>query len=75
MAQSLSKESTHSVVDIQFTLMHGTVYDANQHDTVRECNVFQEPLKNYSTLKGVCADAEYRKTMLKFVENVLNQNN
>ncbi|PPE03015.1 hypothetical protein [Holospora curviuscula] len=38
--EKIKESKPHSVVDTQFTLMHGTVHDANQHDTVRVCNVF-----------------------------------
>ncbi|ETZ04796.1 hypothetical protein [Holospora undulata] len=34
---------------------------------------FGKRCKNYSTLKGVCADAGYRKPMEEFVRNILNK--
>ncbi|PPE03166.1 hypothetical protein [Holospora curviuscula] len=47
--------------------------EANQHNTVGGCNVFQEALQQYPTLKGVCVDAGYGKTMIEFLGNVLNK--
>ncbi|NEJ83543.1 transposase, partial [Rhizobium leguminosarum] len=37
------------------------------------CEVFRRALKKYPTIKGVCADASYRKTMKVFVEQVLKK--
>jgi hypothetical protein len=42
-------------------------------DTVAGCYVFEEALKRYPTLAGVCADAGYRKTMEKFVKDILHR--
>src|SRR5688572_15943503 len=47
----------HIVTDTQGHLLHVKVHAANIHDTVRGCMVFQEALKKYPTLEGVCADA------------------
>ncbi|WP_207760876.1 hypothetical protein [Holospora curviuscula] len=33
-------------MDTQGTLVHATVHDANQRDTVRGCNVFQEAMQS-----------------------------
>lgn len=49
------------------------MHAANTHDTVAGCRVFEETLMNYPTLKGVCADAGYRKTMEEFVEKSLKK--
>ena len=49
------------------------MYAANTHDTVTGCSVFEEVLMNYPTLKGVCTDADYRKTMEEFVEKSLKK--
>lgn len=38
------------------------VHAANIHDTVSGGAVFAEALEKYPTIKGVCADAGYRKT-------------
>ena len=35
--------------------------------------MFEEALKKYPSLKGVCADAGYRKTMEEFVQKVLKK--
>lgn len=53
--------------------MHVKIHAANIHDTVAGCSVFEEALQKYPTLKGVCADAGYRKTMEKFVTKVLEK--
>ena len=63
----------HIVTDTQGHLLHVKVHAANIHDTVSGCHVFEEALMKYPTLKGVCADAGYRKTMKEFVENILKK--
>jgi transposase len=63
----------HIVTDTQGHLLHVKVHAANTHDTVAGCQVFKEACDKYPTLKGVCADAGYRKTMEDFVTNVLKR--
>ena len=63
----------HIVTDTLGHLLHVKVHAANIHDTVSGGAVFQEALKKYPTLKGVCADAGYRKTMEEFVKKVLKK--
>ena len=63
----------HIVTDTQGHLLYVKVHAANIHDTVGGCMVFQEALKKYPTLKGVCADAGYRKTMEEYVQNTLKK--
>ena len=63
----------HIVTDTQGHLLHIKVHAANTHDTVAGCLVFKETLEKYPTLKGVCADAGYRKTMEEFVKTVLGK--
>jgi transposase len=63
----------HIVVDTQGHLLHVKVHEANIHDTVAGCNVFEEAANKYPSLKGVCADAGYRKTMEAFVTTLLNK--
>ena len=63
----------HIVTDTQGHLLYVKVHAANTHDTVAGCRVFQEALQQYPTLKGVCADAGYRKTMEGFVKTVLGK--
>ena len=63
----------HIVTDTVGHLLHVKVHAANTHDTVAGCDVFQEALKRYPTLAGVCADAGYRKTMEKFVKDILHK--
>ena len=63
----------HVVTDTQGHLLHVKVHAANIHDTVSGCAVFEEALKKYPSLKGVCADAGYRKTMEEYVQNVLRK--
>lgn len=60
----------HIVTDTLGHILHVQVHAANIHDTVGGCFVFEKALKKYPSLKGVCADAGYRKTMEKFVKNV-----
>ncbi|PPE03249.1 hypothetical protein [Holospora curviuscula] len=50
--------------------MHGTVHDANHS---REVQCFLRGSAKYPTLKSVCANFGYGKTMLAFVENLLNK--
>lgn len=63
----------HIVTDTQGHLLHVNVHAANIHDTVSGCGVFNSAIKKHPTLKGVCADAGYRKTMVKFVEDTLKK--
>jgi len=60
----------HIVTDTLGHILHVQVHAANIHDTVGGCSVFEKTLKKYPTLKGVCEDAGYRKTMEEFVKNV-----
>ena len=62
----------HIVTDTQGHLLHVKVHAANTYDGVAGCSVFEEALKKYPTLQGICADAGYRKTFELFVQNVLN---
>ncbi|PPE03272.1 hypothetical protein [Holospora curviuscula] len=57
-------------MNIQGTLVHGTVHDAN-HSRGVQC--FLRGSAKYPTLKSVFVDAGYGKTMLKFVGKVLNK--
>lgn len=63
----------HIVTDTQGHLLHVEVHAANTHDTVAGGEIFKEALKKHPTLKGVCADAGYRKTMEEFVTKVLKK--
>lgn len=63
----------HIVTDTQGHLLHVKVHAANIHDTVMGCKVFEEVLAKYPTLQGVCADAGYRKTMVRFVKKILKR--
>ena len=63
----------HIVTDTQGHLLHIKVHAANIHDTVSGGRVFEEALEKYPALKGVCADAGYRKTMEEFVTKVLGK--
>ena len=66
-------QKRHIVTDTQGHLLHVKVHAVNIHDTVAGGPVFKATLEKYPTLKGVCADAGYRKTMEKFVRNVLKK--
>lgn len=63
----------HIVTDTEGHLLHVKVHAANIHDTVAGGDVFKEALAKHPTLKGVCADAGYRKPMEEFVRNVLKK--
>lgn len=63
----------HVVVDTAGHLLHVQVHEANTHDTVAGCKVIEEAFKKYPTVKGVCADAGYRKTLEDFVSNFLKK--
>jgi putative transposase len=63
----------HIVTDTQGHLLCIKVDAANIHDTVAGCNVFKETLRSYPSLKAVCGDAGYRKTMEDFVKNILKK--
>ena len=63
----------HIVTDTQGHLLHVKVHAANTHDTIAGCAVFEGALQKHPSLKGVCADAGYRKTMEKFVRVVLKK--
>jgi putative transposase len=63
----------HIVTDTMGHLLHVRVHAANIHDTVAGCHVFEEALKGHPSLAGVCADAGYRKTMEKFVKDILHR--
>jgi transposase len=63
----------HIVTDTQGHLLHVKVHAANTHDTVAGCFVFEKAIQKYPTLKGVCADGGYRKTMEEFVTQVLQK--
>ncbi|MDR2539420.1 MAG: hypothetical protein LBC45_02225 [Chlamydiales bacterium] len=54
---------------LYWRFLHIKVHAANIHDTVAGCKVFEEALKKYPTLQGVCADSGYRKTLERFVQN------
>lgn len=63
----------HITTDTLGHLLYVKVHAANTHDTVGGCKVFQKTLEKYPTLKGVCADAGYRKTMEEFVKEILKK--
>ena len=63
----------HIATDTQGHLLHVKVHAANTHDTVSGGRVFEEAILKYPCLKGVCADAGYRKTFEQFVTTVLKR--
>lgn len=63
----------HIVTDTQGHMLHVKVHAANIHDTVAGCDVFREATEKYPSLKGVCADAGYCKTMEEYVRERLNK--
>ncbi len=63
----------HIVTDTEGHILHVEVHAANIHDTTAGGSVFQKALEKYPFLKGVCADAGYRKTCENFVKDVLQK--
>ena len=63
----------HIVTDTQGRLLFVQVHAANIHDTKGGCGVFEQAVKAFPSLKGVCADAGYRKTFEDFVKGVLGK--
>lgn len=63
----------HIVTDTVGHLLKAKTHAANIHDTVAGGAVFEEALHKYPSLKGVCADAGYRKTFEEFIMNVLHK--
>lgn len=63
----------HIVTDTQGHLLHVKVHAANIHDTISGQVVFYEACEKYPTIKGVCADAGYRKTMENFVKKIMEK--
>ena len=61
----------HVVTDTQGHLLHVKSHEANTHDTVAGCLVFEEALEKYPSLQGVCADAGYRGTFSLYVQEFL----
>ena len=49
------------------------MHAANQHDTVAGCGVFKQVMEKYPSIKEICADAGYRKTIVDYVEKTLNR--
>jgi len=50
------------VTDMMGNLLNVTVHTANIHDTKAGGKILKSALKKHPTIKGVCADAGYRKT-------------
>ena len=50
------------MTDMEGFLLNVRVHAANIHDTVAGGAVFKEACWKYPSIKGVCADAGYRKT-------------
>jgi putative transposase len=49
-------------------LLFVTVHAANIHDTKGGAGVFAGAFDKYPTIKGICADAGYRKTFEEYVK-------
>ena len=63
----------HIVTDTQGRLLFVQVHAANIHDMKGGRGVFEQAVKIFPSLKGVCADAGYRKTFEDFVKGVLGK--
>ena len=50
----------HIVTDTQGQLLDVKVHAANTYDSVGGCSVFEEALKKYPTLEGVCIEISAR---------------
>jgi transposase len=48
-------------------LLVAKVHAANIHDTMSGCHVYQATKNKYTHIKGVCVDAGYKGTFVKFV--------
>ncbi len=73
MGEKIKGRKRHIVTDTQAHLLHVKVHAANIHETVSGCEVCEQAVKKYPTLKGVCADAGCRKTMEEIVDKVLKR--
>jgi len=73
VGKKIKGRKRHIVTDTQGHILKVKVHAANTHDTVAGGPVFEAACKKYPSLKGVCADAGYRKTMEEYVKNVLNR--
>jgi len=71
--KNVKERKRHIVTDTEGHLLYVKVHEANIHDTVAGCSVFEEALTKYPSFKGVCADAGYRETMEEFVQQVLQK--
>ena len=58
------------MTDIMGNLLAVIVHAANIHDTVAGCDVIDLALAKYPLIKGVCADAGYRKTFKEHAEKI-----
>ena len=62
----------HIVVDILGNLLHISVHAANQHDTVAGGPILARTAEKHPTISAFSADAGYRGTAVKFVDEKLN---
>ena len=60
----------HIVTDTQGRLLFVQVHAANIHDTKGGCGVFEQAVKAFPSLKGVCADAGYRRLSKDFERTI-----
>ena len=60
----------HIVTDTQGRLLFVQVHAANIHDTKGGCRVFEQAVKIFPSLKGVCADAGYRRLSKDFERTI-----
>jgi len=61
----------HICTDILGNLLEIQVHAANIHDTMKGGEVCEHTVDKYPSIKGFSADAGYRGTTVKFVEEVL----
>ena len=62
----------HIVVDILGCLLYVRVHAANLSDTKSACQVLEDTKEKHPTIKSFSADAGYRGTAVKFVDETLN---
>lgn len=63
----------HIVVDIMGNLLHVQVHAANVHDTKGAPSLLARAVEKWPTLRAFSADAGYRGTTLRFVQEVLKR--
>ncbi len=69
MEKKTKGRKRHIAVDTMGNLLSVVVHAANIYDTKSEILPVRKAMKKYSTLKAFCADAGYRGSFVKDVQN------